>query len=75
MHCGMGSCLCDRKSPKGAHFLAAVDMGLAEKDNRKMAQYLHEKCVETGYEKSFYLCVLDGALRDVNRFSNLRCCF
>ena len=51
------------KSPKGAHFLAAVDMGLAEKDNKKMAQYLHEKCVETGFEKSFYLCVLDGALR------------
>jgi hypothetical protein len=37
------------KSPKGAHFLAAVDMGLlAEKDNKKMAQYLHDKCVETG---------------------------
>jgi hypothetical protein len=51
------------KSPHGAHFLAAVDMGTAEKDNKKMAQYLHEKCVETGFEKSFFLCVLDGALR------------
>jgi hypothetical protein len=51
------------KSPKGVHFLAAVDMGLAEKNNKKMAQYLHEKCVEISYEKSFYLCVLDGALR------------
>ena len=50
-------------SAKGAHFLAAVDMGLLQKDNKKMAEYLHEKCVATGFEKSFYLCVLDGALR------------
>ena len=51
------------KSAHGSHFLAAVDMGTKEKDNRTMAKYLHEKCVETGFEKSFFLCVLDGALR------------
>jgi hypothetical protein len=43
-------------------------MGLAEKNNKKMAQYLHEKCVETGYEKSFYLYILDGALRSAFPF-------
>jgi hypothetical protein len=28
-----------------------------------MADYIHEQCVETGVERSFFLCVLDGALR------------
>jgi hypothetical protein len=51
------------KSAKGAHFLAAVDMSLKDKSNKKMAEYIHEQCVATGVEKSFFLCVLDGALR------------
>jgi hypothetical protein len=51
------------KSTKGAHFLAAVDMGLKDKSNKKMADYIHEQCVETGVGRSFFLCVLDGALR------------
>ena len=38
-------------------------MSNVAKDNVKMAKYLHEKCIETGFEKSFYACVLDGALR------------
>jgi hypothetical protein len=50
-------------SPKGTHFLAADDMSNVAKDNVKMAKYLHEKCIETGFERSFYACVLDGALR------------
>jgi hypothetical protein len=44
------------KSAKGAHFLAAVDMGLKNKSNKKMADYIHEQCVETGVERSFFLC-------------------
>jgi hypothetical protein len=36
------------KSAKGAHFLAAVDMDLKNKSNKKMADYIHEQCVETG---------------------------
>jgi hypothetical protein len=51
------------KSAQGAHFLAAVDMSPKDKPNKKMADYIHEQCVETGVEKSFFLCVLDGALR------------
>ena len=50
-------------SPGGNHFLGADDMSRAEKDCASMAKYLHEKCVGTGHERSFYLCVLDGALR------------
>jgi hypothetical protein len=50
-------------SAHGAHFLAAEDMSDKQKDNKKMAEYLHEKCVDTGKVKSFYMCVLDGALR------------
>ena len=38
------------KSAKGAHFLAAVDMSLKDKSNKKMADYIHEQCVETGVE-------------------------
>jgi hypothetical protein len=44
------------KSAKGAHFLAAVDMGLKDKPNKKMADYIHEQCVETGCERSFFFC-------------------
>jgi hypothetical protein len=53
-------------SPGGNHCLGADDMGRAEnaeKDCASMAKYLHEKCVGTGHERPFYLCVLDGALR------------
>jgi hypothetical protein len=50
-------------SPGGNHFLGADDMSRAEKDCASMAKYLHEKCVGTGHGRSFYLCVLDGALR------------
>jgi hypothetical protein len=42
-----------------AHFIAADDMSNVAKDNVKMAKSLHEKCIETGFEKSFYACVLD----------------
>jgi hypothetical protein len=42
------------KSAKGAHFLAATDMGLKDKSNKKMADYIHEQCVETGCERSFF---------------------
>ena len=56
------------RSAHGSHFLADVDMGTKDKDNRTMAGYLHEKCVETGFEKSFYLCVLDGAMRSAFPF-------
>jgi hypothetical protein len=42
------------KSAKGAHFLAAVDMGHKDKSNKKMANYIHEQCVETGCERSFF---------------------
>jgi hypothetical protein len=38
-------------------------MGRAEKDCASMAKYLHEKCVGTGHERPFCLCVLDGAPR------------
>jgi hypothetical protein len=44
------------KSAKGAHFLAAVDMGLKDKSNKKMADYIHEQCVETGCERVFFFC-------------------
>jgi hypothetical protein len=37
------------KSAHDSHFLAAVDMGTKEKDNKEMAEYLHSKCVETGF--------------------------
>jgi hypothetical protein len=52
-------------SPKGTHYIAADadDMSNVAGDNVKMAKYPREKCIETGFEKSFYACVLDGALR------------
>jgi hypothetical protein len=46
------------KSAKGAHFLAAVDMGLKDKSNKKMADYIHEQCVETGCENSLFCAFL-----------------
>jgi hypothetical protein len=54
------------KSPKGAHFLAAVDMGLYRR--RTTTTRWTSTCTRSvwrqgGFEKSIYLCVLDGALR------------
>ena len=55
-------------SPGGNHFLGADDMSRAEKDCASMAKYLHEKCVGTGHERSFYLCVLDLISRILCKF-------
>jgi hypothetical protein len=54
---------CIAMSPAGNHFLGAGDMGRTEKHCASMTKYLHEKCVGTGHERPFYLCVLNGALR------------
>ena len=50
-------------SPKGAHFLGADDMANVNKDCEAMAGYMVESMKATKHEKSFFLAVLDGALR------------
>jgi hypothetical protein len=61
------------KSAKCAHFLAAIDMGLKDKPNKKMSDYIHEQCVETGCEKSFFCAFVTARFVPAFPFSRRRC--